>query len=72
LSETWIVNASPIISLATAGYLDLLDSLAAHVIVPDAVASEVLAGLPSDPARKASTGFGACRHGFGQGSDTVQ
>jgi predicted nucleic acid-binding protein len=53
LSETWIVNASPLISLAKAGYLDLLSKLAPHVIVPDAVASEVLAGLPSDPARKA-------------------
>ncbi|MBW8879114.1 MAG: DUF3368 domain-containing protein [Acidobacteria bacterium] len=59
MSETWIVNASPIISLAKAGYLDLLDKLAAHAIVPDAVASEVLAGLPSDPARKAlESGWG--------------
>jgi predicted nucleic acid-binding protein len=59
LSETWIVNASPIISLAKAGYLNLLSSLSTHVIVPDAVASEVLAGSPSDPARKAlESGWG--------------
>ena len=56
MSETWIVNASPLISLAKAGYLDLLSKLASRVIVPDAVASEILAGLPSDPARKALEG----------------
>jgi predicted nucleic acid-binding protein len=59
LSETWIVNASPIICLAKAGYLDLLSSLTPDVVVPDAVAAEILAGSPADPARKAlESGWG--------------
>jgi predicted nucleic acid-binding protein len=59
LSEVWVVNASPIISLAKAGFLDLLDKLAPKLIVPEAVASEVLAGPEMDPARKTlETGWG--------------
>jgi len=32
LSEIWVVNASPIITLAKAGFLDLLDKLAPELI----------------------------------------
>jgi predicted nucleic acid-binding protein len=52
VNETWIVNASPVIALARIGHLDLLSQLADEVLIPDAVVSEVLAGAPSDPARK--------------------
>ncbi|HEX3527156.1 MAG TPA: DUF3368 domain-containing protein [Thermoanaerobaculia bacterium] len=59
MSEIWVVNASPIISLAKAGFLDLLGKLAPDLIVPEAVASEVLAGPATDPARKTlETGWG--------------
>jgi len=59
LSEIWVVNASPIITLAKAGFLDLLDKLAPDLIVPEAVASEVLVGPASDPGRKAlESGWG--------------
>src|SRR5262249_31195692 len=52
VNETWIVNASPVIALARIGHLDVLSRLADEVLIPDAVVSEVLAGSPSDPARK--------------------
>ena len=58
-TETWIVNASPVITLAKAGYLHLFDTLAAAVLIPEAVAQEILNGPPSDPARKAlESGWG--------------
>lgn len=58
-TETWIVNASPVITLAKAGYLHLLDRLAKTILIPEAVAAEILIGPPSDPARKAlQTGWG--------------
>jgi predicted nucleic acid-binding protein len=47
----WIVNASPVISLAKIGQIPLLDKLADLVVMPDAVAAEILAGPPADPAR---------------------
>jgi predicted nucleic acid-binding protein len=52
LSDLWVVNASPIITLAKAGYLHLLDQLAS-ILVPEAVVSEISAGPDFDPARKA-------------------
>lgn len=57
-AETWIVNASPIITMAKAGQLRLFDQLA-NVVIPGAVADEILNGPPSDPARKAlESGWG--------------
>ena len=49
--DTWVVNASPIITLAKAGHLELLEEPGIDVLVPDAVSTEVLAGSISDPAR---------------------
>ena len=48
----WVVNASPIICLAKEGYTDLLFKLPGEIIVPKAVAEEILAGSISDPARQ--------------------
>jgi predicted nucleic acid-binding protein len=50
--DGWVVNASPIICLAKAGYTDLLLKLPGEIIVPKAVAEEILAGSISDPARQ--------------------
>ena len=50
-TETWIVNASPIITMAKAGHLQLFDQLAT-VLILDAVVREILKGPLSDPARK--------------------
>jgi predicted nucleic acid-binding protein len=49
----WVVNASPVITLAKAGHLALLTELADEVLLPDAVVSELLAAAASDPARQA-------------------
>lgn len=53
MGKIWVVNASPVITLAKAGYLDLLTALASEVLLPDAVVSEILAGPATDPARQA-------------------
>jgi predicted nucleic acid-binding protein len=53
VGEVFVVNASPVITLAKAGHLALLTDLADAVFLPDAVVVEVLAGPESDPARRA-------------------
>jgi predicted nucleic acid-binding protein len=53
VSSVWVVNASPIITLAKIGRLDLLSSLASKVVVPHAVIGEVTAGPMDDPGRLA-------------------
>jgi predicted nucleic acid-binding protein len=59
VSSVWVVNASPLISLARIGRLDLLEAPALVLNVPEAVVKEVFAGPPSDPARQAlERGFG--------------
>ena len=50
MRETWVVNASPLISLAKIGRLDLLRSAERDVLIPAAVAEEILAGPAGDPA----------------------
>lgn len=52
MTETWVVNASPIITLAKVGCLNLLTTLASEVLLPDAVVLEVFAGPVTDPARQ--------------------
>ncbi len=47
-----VLNASPLIVLARAGYLDLVPKLASSVVVPRAVATEVTAGPAEDAAVK--------------------
>lgn len=57
--EVLVVNASPLIVLARAGLLPVLAGAAGEVLLPDAVAAEVLAGPASDPARTAvAAGWG--------------
>lgn len=50
MSETWVVNASPLITLAKIGRLDLLHCTDQDLLIPAAVAEEILAGPASDPA----------------------
>ena len=47
-----VLNASPLIVLARAGYLDLVPKLVSSAVVPRAVATEVIAGPAEDPAVK--------------------
>lgn len=51
--ERWIVNASPLICLVKAGYVDLLLKLPDELIVPSAVVEEIQAGQSGDPAQLA-------------------
>ncbi len=52
MPDIWVVNASPIITLAKAGHLDLLTKLADDVLLPDAVVNEISQAPVSDPARR--------------------
>ncbi len=55
MRETWVVNASPLISLAKIGRLDLLRAAERDVLIPAAVAEEILAGPAGDLASVALT-----------------
>jgi predicted nucleic acid-binding protein len=56
VSEVWVTNASPVITLAKAGYLELLAQLPGELLLPEAVALEILAGPTGDAARQALEG----------------
>jgi predicted nucleic acid-binding protein len=56
VSDTWILNASPVITMAKAGYLHLFEQLAACILIPESVADEILAAPSADPARSALEG----------------
>jgi len=49
MAELWVVNASPMIALAKAGQLELLQGADRALVVPEAVRGEVLQG-PADTA----------------------
>jgi predicted nucleic acid-binding protein len=81
VDDVWVVNASPLIALAHAKKLELLEKLSAQLVIPDAVAQEILAGR-DDPARRALvSGWGQRRStaisekvaewGLGQGESAV-
>ena len=53
MSERWVLDASPLIVLARAGYEDLLLKLPDQVVIPQAVEAEIQAGPAGDPARQA-------------------
>jgi len=50
--DRWVLNASPIICLAKAGFTDLLIKLAYEIIVPQSVAEEINTGPAGDPAEQ--------------------
>lgn len=51
VTKVWVLNALPTIILAKTGYADLLLKLCSEVLVPDAVAEEMMAGPYGDTAR---------------------
>ena len=53
MSEGWVINASPIITLAKVDHLNLLVALAPDICIPQAVFKEVTAGPEGDPGRRA-------------------
>lgn len=56
MPDRWVVNASPVITLAKAGHLALFTLLATEVLLPEAVVTELLDGPVADPARQAVEG----------------
>jgi len=57
VSDVWILNASPVILFARINRLDLIGQLAARVVVPDAVISEIRAGEADDPSSRVALDF---------------
>jgi predicted nucleic acid-binding protein len=55
MSETAVVNASPLIYLSRSPFLHLLQLAAPEVLVPRTVAAEIAARGPDDPAARALT-----------------
>jgi hypothetical protein len=53
MSDRWVVNASPLIVFGKIGQLDLLTRLPKEIVVPQAVATEIVAGPENDAARLA-------------------
>lgn len=65
-NRLWVVNASPIISLANIGHAHLLTDLSGHLIIPRAVEHEILDGSDDDPAKHwMSTTGRRCVHDIG-------
>jgi predicted nucleic acid-binding protein len=54
--NVWVVNASPVITLAKAGHLALLTEMADEILLPEAVAAELLIASAADAARQAVAG----------------
>lgn len=50
MPRRWVVNASPIIVLSRIGHESLLFRLATEVVIPQAVADEILSGPAADHA----------------------
>lgn len=48
----WVVNASPVISLANIGYANILIEACNHLVIPQAVEAEMLAGPDNDLAKQ--------------------
>ena len=57
MSETWVLNASPLILFARINRLDLIHQLAGRVMVPDAVIAEIRAGEADDPFARVGLDF---------------
>lgn len=59
MSKGWVLDASPIITLAKVGHLDLLVELASDIGIPLAVIREITAGPEGDPGQRAlKSGWG--------------
>lgn len=56
-SRSWLINASPLILLGKIGRLDLLESLATSLAVPQSVIREIGAGAESDATAVATAAW---------------
>jgi predicted nucleic acid-binding protein len=58
MGRKWVINASPLISLAKIGQLQLIEELCPNPIIPLGVAKEVFQGPEHDPAKQWLAGGG--------------
>jgi len=56
--EPWVINASPVILLAKAGLIERVPALADPLVIPEAVAEEILRGQGEDAAARWLKGAG--------------
>lgn len=61
MNDVWVLNASPLILLGKIGRLDLLESLAAKAVVPDAVFREIQVGIDKHAASYGTVDWAAPR-----------
>jgi predicted nucleic acid-binding protein len=61
VSDIWVLDASPVILLGKIGRLDLLESLAAKAVVPNAVFLEIQAGIGERRAVQSTADWAAPR-----------
>ncbi|MBS0166208.1 MAG: DUF3368 domain-containing protein [Nitrospira sp.] len=61
MSDVWVLNASPVILLGKIGRLDLLESLSAKAVVPNAVILEIQAGIGERQAVQKTADWAASR-----------
>jgi predicted nucleic acid-binding protein len=61
VSDVWVLNASPVILLGKIGRLDLLESLSAKAVVPNAVVLEIQAGIGEHQAVQSTADWAALR-----------
>jgi predicted nucleic acid-binding protein len=58
MDRKWVLNASPLISLAKIGQLQLIEELCPNPIIPRGVAQEIFQGPDHDPAKQWLAGVG--------------
>lgn len=61
MSDIWVLNASPVILLGKIGRLDLLESLSAKAVIPNAVFLEIQAGIGERQAVQRTADWAAPR-----------
>lgn len=61
VSDVWVLTAPPVILLRKIGRLDLLESLAAKAVVPNAVFLEIQAGIGEHQAVRSTADWAAPR-----------
>ena len=59
MTNTWIINASPLIPYARINRLDLFEQLAPGVIVPEIVIEEVRSGMHKDSSTSKAVAWAA-------------
>jgi predicted nucleic acid-binding protein len=76
VTDVWIVNASPLITLAKVDQIQLLQKLCRELLVPQAVVLEILAGPSSERILKCTVleavfGMGEKRKSQGLASQSL-